>query len=256
MAGQATRLKGLPLSKELFPFGLSIDDISGTKRFNVISDVLINRMRKAGVQRFHLIIREGKWDIPSYFKDGEVQEVSLAYHITRENWGVPFSLDIAYPFIRDHNVMFGFPDIFVRPEHIFYDLAEHLRHNSHTDMVLGTFPVEDGSQWDVVRTNDQGKLLGIELKDPEIKGEAVAWVIAAWRPSFTNFLHTYVKGKKAYCSLNQEELYLGKVIHDFSNEGFRVDTVHFEHGECVDIGTPENLQRALKMSTGFNSEPK
>jgi glucose-1-phosphate thymidylyltransferase len=116
-AGQATRISPLPCSKELYPVALRRDE-SGA-RPKVVSHYLFERMRQAGIRKAYVVLREGKWDIPAYFKDGTaLLDMHLAYLMMRQPFGAPFSLDQAYPFLREAIVVLGFPDLVFWPDDI------------------------------------------------------------------------------------------------------------------------------------------
>ena len=109
-AGQARRLSPLPMSKELFPLGLTIGP--GNRCYpKVVSQYLLERMVAAGVGEAFVILRPGKWDIPAYFGDGTAVCMRLAYLTVHVSHGVPFTLDQAYPFVRGETVALGFPDL-------------------------------------------------------------------------------------------------------------------------------------------------
>ena len=120
-AGQGTRLQPLPLSKELFPIGFyaGSDDRQKPK---VVSHYLLEKMRLAGVKKAFFILRPGKWDIPAYFGDGAMLDMHLAYLTVHVPYGPPYTLDQAYPFVKDAVIAFGFPDILFQPE----DAYQHL----------------------------------------------------------------------------------------------------------------------------------
>ena len=48
--------------------------------------------------------------------------------------------------------------------------------------------------------------------------------------------------------LKQKELYLGDVFQAAVNNEMNIDTVLFREGSCLDIGTPEDMIRAVKMA--------
>ena len=109
--GHATRIAPLPCSKELFPVGLR-QTADGSLRTKVVSHFLIgeNATRRSGQSL--LILRNGKWDIPQYYGDGSTIGMDIGYLMMGRPYGPPYTLDQAYPFIRNSRVAFGFPDIF------------------------------------------------------------------------------------------------------------------------------------------------
>jgi glucose-1-phosphate thymidylyltransferase len=77
--GQATRIAPLPCSKELYPIGFRATSEEATLRPKVVCHYLLERMRLAGAGRAYIILRQGKWDIPTYLGDGTLVELPLAY---------------------------------------------------------------------------------------------------------------------------------------------------------------------------------
>src|SRR5919198_802835 len=78
-AGQATRIAPLPCSKEIYPIGLSLLDEGRGSRPKVACHYLLEKMRAAGIAKSYIVLREGKWDIPTYLLDGWMFQMHLAY---------------------------------------------------------------------------------------------------------------------------------------------------------------------------------
>jgi glucose-1-phosphate thymidylyltransferase len=201
------------------------------------------------------VLRKGKWDIPAYFRDGKMVDMNLAYLIMDLPYGVPFTIDQAYPFIKEAVIAFGFPDIVFQPNDAFVRLLFRLK-ESNADIVLGLFPAHQPHKMDMVDFGDNGKFREIQIKPKKTHLE-YAWIIAVWQPSFTHFLHEYVlafKEKIENIELEdlkdiQRELFVGQVIQAAFTANMRIDTVIFSDGRCIDIGTFDDLVKALSEST-------
>ena len=63
------------------------------------------------INKVYFIIRKGKWDIPEYYGSGENHTMDIGYLMMNQPYGVPFTLNQAYPFVKDSLIAFGFPDI-------------------------------------------------------------------------------------------------------------------------------------------------
>jgi len=98
--GRASRVAPLPCSKELYPVGFHSVGKDGSPRPKVVSHYLLEKMRLADVKKAYIILREGKWDIPTYFGDGKILDMHLAYLMMGLPFGVPYTLDQVYPFIK------------------------------------------------------------------------------------------------------------------------------------------------------------
>ena len=118
-AGTANRIAPLPCSKELYPIGFQSIGAGCGARPKVVSQYLLEKMRLADIAEVYIVLRKGKWDIPEYFGDGKALSMHLAYLMMDLPFGVPYTLDQAYPFVKDSMVVFGFPDIIFQPDNAF-----------------------------------------------------------------------------------------------------------------------------------------
>lgn len=67
--------------------------------------------------------------------------MNLGYLIVRLLFGVPYTLDQAYPFVQNALVALGFPDILFQPDDTFKRLLARLA-ASKADVVLGVVPFD------------------------------------------------------------------------------------------------------------------
>jgi glucose-1-phosphate thymidylyltransferase len=238
-AGQATRISPLPCSKELYPIALRRGE-SGA-RPKVVSHYLFEHMRQAGIRRAYVILREGKWDIPAYFKDGTaLLDMHLAYLMMRQPFGSPFTLDQAYPFVREAIVVLGFPDMVFWPDDIFIRVIARLA-QSDSGVVLGLVPCDRPHTADMVEIEGTGRVRRFVIKQRETSLR-YTWVAAVWRPTFTQFMHDYLDEAIRSGEATRRELSVGDVIQAAINRGMHVDSVTFSDGGYVDIGSPEILE--------------
>jgi len=254
-AGQGTRISPLPMSKELFPLGFREVKGKAGLRPKVACHYLLEKMHLAGAQEAFLILRPGKWDIPDFLGDGADLGLRLAYLTVHVPFEVPFSLNQAYPFVREATVVMGFPDILFEPEDAYRRLLQRLD-QGNAEVVLGLFPTDQPEKVGVVEFDETtGQVSGIYEKST-FTHLPYMWAIAAWQPTFTEFLHQVVTerqrqliGKQPPQMLKEmppyTELPIGDVIHQAIEAGLRVEAEPFEQGSYLDIGTPENLRRAI-----------
>lgn len=200
-------------------------------------------MRRADVERAFIVLRDGKWDIPGYFGNGEEVGMHLAYLVARHPYGPPFTIDEAYPFVRDARIAFGFPDILFEPGDVFKPLLER-QSISNAGVVLAVFPVQDYEHHHLVDMDDAGRITQVLLTRDRTLSR-YSWVAAVWSYEFTRFLHRIVADHLNEIRLNgaQNEWHVPDVIQAAIDEGMYVDSVVFEGGTYLDIGTPENLER-------------
>ncbi|GAB1542365.1 sugar phosphate nucleotidyltransferase [Scytonema sp. NUACC21] len=244
--GQATRISPLPLSKELYPVGFQDFGNKYHWRPKVVSQYLLEKMQLAGIDKAYFILRPGKWDIPAYYGDGAMLSVNLGYLIMGLPYGVPFTLDQAYPFVQDAIVALGFPDILFQPEDAFARVLSRLE-TSNADIVLGLFPTHQPQKAGMVDFDDTGRVHLI-VEKPRHSDLRYMWGIAVWTPAFTQFLHEYLIPLKTKSNLLSQlpEIPIGDIIQSAIEKGFHVEAEAFPDGTYLDIGTPDDLVKAVQ----------
>jgi glucose-1-phosphate thymidylyltransferase len=210
-------------------------------------------MQTANVSKAYIILRKGKWDIPNYFGSGKKLDMSIAYLLMDLPFGVPFTVDQAYPFIKDSMVVFGLPDIIFEPKDAYVQLLNKQR-ECMADLILGLFPAKHSQRADMVELDDGGAVRGIRIK-PHRTELQYAWIIAVWTSLFTHFMHEFVSdhleraksGKdRAYMS-ESPEIFIGDVIQAAIDSKLQLNTVTFSEGIFIDIGTPHDMVRAVEI---------
>jgi glucose-1-phosphate thymidylyltransferase len=243
--GLAERLGKLPCSKEVLPY----KDASG--RMMVISENLINYYRLAGIKNIYFIIRKGKWDIPEYFGDGSAWGVNIGYLAMNLPYGTPFTLNQAFPFVRDKIVALGFPDIIFKPENAFEAIKSKLL-NSDAEIVLGIAQTDNYLKSDMIEFKEDRTISNIIIKQnrPDLK---YSWFIAMWKPAFTEYMNQFLEhflkkhpdGRISTEEGTSREIYVGDVIQHALSEGMKPDYVIFENGTYLDIGTKDDLRKFI-----------
>jgi glucose-1-phosphate thymidylyltransferase len=242
--GLATRIAPLPFSKEVYPIGFRrLEGEHGT-RPKVVCHYLLEKMRLAGITKAYVVLKEGKWDIPGYFRDGALVDMQLAYLLLGLPFGVPYTIDQAYSFVRRSIVAFGFPDIVFQPDNAFVQLLERQTH-SNACVILGLFPAEQPERVDMVDWQNSGRVRGIFTK-PRHTDLSHSWCIAVWTPVFTQFLHDYVAAHKELAGTIPEPS-VGEIIQAAIEAGLRVDAIPVSDKCYLDIGTAEDLARAIRQ---------
>jgi dTDP-glucose pyrophosphorylase len=247
-AGRSLRLAPLPCSKEVLPAGFGpIPGIQGIGP-KVVSYYLLECLRKAGIRKGYIVIRQGKWDIPAYWGDGRILGMDLAYVVIEGSSGPPDTIDRAYPFIKDKVVAFGFPDIIFRPRDIFTRLLARLDRPG-VDAVLALFPAHDPKAMDMIDIDENLRVREIYLK-PKTTRLRYAWLCAAWTPVFTEFLHQFLHRVRKGGSVGlvgnrkidaQGDVPVGAVLASAVQAGLKIEGVTFPTGCYIDIGTPQAL---------------
>jgi glucose-1-phosphate thymidylyltransferase len=237
-AGLATRLGALPCSKEILP--LRPSTTRPAQRLAVMADCLLNAYRTAGINEAYIIIRKGKWDIPDFYGDGISSGINIAYLMMRHPYGTPFTLDQAFPFIKDKRVALGFPDIQFSPNNIYQRLLAQ-QEKSHADIVLGLFIPSNPNKFDMVDFSKDGLVNNIIIKPPQTNLK-YAWICAVWTPSFSSFMHGYLAKVMAKTKPeNNPEIYVGTVMQAALKKNIKITAEIFSNGRAIDVGTPDDL---------------
>jgi Nucleoside-diphosphate-sugar pyrophosphorylase involved in lipopolysaccharide biosynthesis/translation initiation factor 2B, gamma/epsilon subunits (eIF-2Bgamma/eIF-2Bepsilon) len=252
-AGLAKRLQPFPCSKEVYPVGFVVDD-TGTPRPKVAAQYLLEKFKVAGITKAYLVIRDGKWDIPNYFRDGRLVDLSLAYIVISGSLGPPDTIDRAYPFIEQKRVAFGFPDILFGPDDAYRQLIE-AQEQTGAEVVLGLHRVYNHRVWDMVDCDADGRVRSIVMK-PGSTILTHGWCCAVWTPTFSNFLHRFLRAEDTSRNLENlanrandpgGDLAVGVVLQAALKEGLQVQSVIFSDDTYIDIGTPADLVKAVRQ---------
>lgn len=259
-AGRAARLGGLPCSKEIFPVGFEPGP-DGEPRPRPVCHGLLRGWAGAGIERALVILRHGKWDVPTRLGSGAELGLDLAYLLVEETGSVPETLARAAGWTEalgtgagtgtgtagagGWDVALGFPDILLGPPDAWARLVDFHRAGDWP-ISLGLFPTDQAWKADMVSFDDQGRIEEIVIKDPACAFRWT-WSIALWRPDFTRFLRRTVaaEGRREGGDEGGAELYVGDVIRKALAAGYEVRGLPFADGRFIDVGTPDDLRRAV-----------
>ena len=105
-----------------------------------------------------------------------------------------------------------------------------------------------------VEIDEDGKIHAMYLK-PGTTDLELCWLGGVWTPVFTQFMHEYLqrfRKKNDFKTseggeLEAEDLTVGAVIQAAISKGLQTYGVVFPEGKYIDIGTPDNLLKSLKM---------
>ena len=252
-AGHATRLGRISSSKEILPLGTALDPATGSERPKAVVEYLLESLARAGIGHGLLVTRPDKTDIAAHLSALPTGGVALTILELDESPSVPHTLDRAYAEIRGGRVALGFPDILLQPDDAFRRVAD-LQATTGADLALGLFPTGQPWKADMVRLDDSGRVRGLAIKQPagtSTEDLRYTWSVAVWGPAFTELLHRFVGelGPTGRLPDLGREAYVGDVVVRALEEGLRIEATAFPDGDSLDIGTPEDLQRArLRMA--------
>lgn len=235
-AGMGSRIQPLAFSKELLPVGSYMDGAS--ERPRAVSEYLIERMVKSGVDKICFVISPGKSDIFDYF-GGHALSATIFYAVQPQPAGLCDAIFRALPLIPpDEDVCIGLPDTIWFPE-------DALAHVPSGFLSLLLFPVQHPERFDAVLTNEEDEVLEVRVKHAHA---GTKWIWGAFRmPGFIlNELHELWRDRR--------DEYLGTLINEYLARGGRAKG--FKIGEAyVDVGTLNGYREALRLLDANSPAP-
>lgn len=232
-AGRAVRLGGTAGSKEVLGVG---------PEGRPVARYLLAGLARAGVEVAYVMIRAEKLDVPRNLGDGAESGVRLAYVTVPETDSICETLDRARPFVRGRSVVLGFPDVLFEPEDAFARIVAR-RRETGADAVLALVPTDRPEKADLVQTEPGGRVTAIEIK-PRETDLRLTWIGAVWGPEVTELLHELVEAGRN--GAGGRELYPSDVLLEAMDRGLRIEAVPLPEGRHLDVGTPEDLERAAR----------
>jgi glucose-1-phosphate thymidylyltransferase len=231
-AGSGTRIQPLAFSKELLPVGSRVED--GTERPRAVSEYLVERMVRAGADRICFVISPTKSDILRYY-GSRLGPTHIAYVVQPEARGLCDAIFRALPLIHPADmVVIGLPDTVWFPEDGLTALPDHC-------LSFLLFPVERPELFDAVVTAPDGRVLAIEVKQPQARSR---WVWGAFK------MPGAVLGElfRLWCERRQRDEYLGTLVNAYiarggEARGIRGGTAY------VDVGTLDGYRQAVRLLT-------
>lgn len=229
-AGLGSRIQPLAFSKELLPVGSRLDD--GVERPRAVSEYLVDRMIRAGVDKICFVIAPGKSDIIEYF-GGRVGAAELCYVVQERAAGLCDAVFSALPLIGpEERVVVGLPDTVWFPE-------DGLTRVAGEALGFLLFPVDRPELFDAVVTDEQGGVREIQVKQTH---PATRWVWGAFE----------VRGavlaalKALWEERGREDAYLGTLVNAYLASGGSARGVRA--GEAyVDVGTLHGYREAIEL---------
>jgi glucose-1-phosphate thymidylyltransferase len=213
-AGYATRLQPLSSSKEVIEVG-----------GRPVIDYVIDRMRLARCDDLRVVTRPEKTDVIAHVQRRGARIV-LGYPRTSSE---SFVLGIGRLAASDV-VLLGWPDILWAGDDTYVTLVQAVE--AGHEVVLGLFETADDlSRWDTVTVESDGRVIGVHPKASE-PPSTVVWAPAAAR-------------RRALDGLERAE-WPGSHFDGLCSQGVLIQGIRFP-GTCTDIGTREDLERALAL---------
>jgi glucose-1-phosphate thymidylyltransferase len=240
-AGTASRLGRLPGSKEVLPLWRGSPSAGPLHPPRPVCECLLHHFETAGIERTLIVLRSGKEDIPACLGDRTGAGMAIDYVTATDSPTPAFTLDAAYGTVRGATVAMGLPDLIFDAPGAFERLLDHLDRGA-VDVVLGLFPHPVLRRADVVEV-DTGYNVSAVLRSGQPRSDTMTWGVAAWRPSFTEFLHRHLAGPGPAPA---PERGLSQVFTAAIGAGLAVGGLTVSSQPFLDIGTPPGLEEAFR----------
>ncbi|WP_437764787.1 sugar phosphate nucleotidyltransferase [Sorangium sp. So ce281] len=229
-AGLGSRIQPLAFSKELLPVGTRRD--GDVERPRAVSEYLIDRMVLAGATRLCMVISPGKSDIVEYY-GASVGPAHICYVVQPAAAGLCDAIFRSLPWIRpEEDVLVGLPDTVWFPEHGLCSLGVG-------GLSFLLFPVEHPELFDAVVTDEEGRVLEIQVKQRDARSR---WVWGAFRltGAVMRALHDLWRER------GREDPYIGTLVNEYLARGGSARAVRA--GEAyVDVGTLHGYHEAIQL---------
>ncbi|TPI32686.1 nucleotidyltransferase family protein [Mesorhizobium sp. B3-1-6] len=229
-AGRGSRIQPLGFSKELLPVGSRLD--GQTERPCAVSEYLVRRMVRNGVDRICFIIGSGKSDILEYYAAG-YDDATAIFVAQPSPVGLCDAIFRATPLVTpEETVLIGLPDTIWFPEDGFCHLADD-------QLSFLMFPVDRPDLFDAVVLDRNGRVEQIQVKQADA---ATNWVWGAFKMPGRIFLQLAALWRQR----DGVDEYLGTLVNAYlagggEAYGVKAGTAY------VDVGTFNGYRTALRL---------
>lgn len=235
-AGTGSRIQPLAFSKELLPVGSHFD--ADVERPRAVSEYLVERMLRAGVTNICFVVSPGKADIMEYF-GGNAGTAHICYTVQPHAAGLCDAIFRALPLIRpEDDVAIGLPDTIWFPE----DGIAQLPANK---LAFLLFPVSHPERFDSLVSDPQGKVIRIDVKDPNAESRWIWGAIRA-RGSILSALHDL------WLQPGRRDEYFGTLVNAYLASGGQAVAVRAGTA-YVDVGTIHGYREAVRILASANA---
>jgi glucose-1-phosphate thymidylyltransferase len=234
-AGRGTRIQPLAFSKELLPL------TRGAQQPCAVSELLMQRMVRAGADKICVVIGPGKSDILEYH-GGEFDGATLAYVVQPEPAGLCDALFRACPLIgpREH-VLVGLPDTVWFPEDGLLALPTDL-------LAFLLFPVSRPELFDAVLLDPEQRVREIRVKQQD---PGSSWIWGAFGMPARIFMELH----DLWLARDRADEYIGTLVNAWLARG------GVARGVCagaayVDVGTLSGYREAMALLSNDAPPPR
>ena len=244
-AGQGTRFGSALYAKELYP--LIGPDGDGPRP---LAERFLHALRGAAVDRVVVVIGPHKLDVVRALGDGGEGPLPLAYVVQSEPRGLAHALRVARPWLDGADVLLAMPDTVVEPMTALREL-QACRIESGAELGLAVFPTTEAARLGPVVYEGVGpvcKVLAVEDK-PARPSAQNTWGLASLSPRCVEFICAWDEEREAAGVTGaSKERAIGHAFEAARAAGLATVARPFPDGRFLDIGTPEGLRAALRLS--------
>jgi glucose-1-phosphate thymidylyltransferase len=236
-AGVGSRLSPYRAPKELIQIGYRSAEDRWVPKAAI--EHILTAMHDGGVGQALVVLSPTKGEVFRYLGSGRHLGLDLAYLCQETPLGMPYALDLGYPYLAGETVCMGMPDTILEPADCFARLFD-FHEATGADLSLGVFPTDQArSLAPVVVAPGSHRVLAVVDK-PQDPPAQNTWGIAVWSGAFTELLHEHVA---AAVPERGRESVLSDVFAAAVTAGLRVHALSFDAGRFHDIGTPSGVVR-------------
>jgi dTDP-glucose pyrophosphorylase len=205
------------------------------ERPRAVSEYVVERLTLGGADKICFVISPNKTDIIRYY-GARFEHSSVAYVVQPEPAGLCDAFFRPAPFVGpEEPVALGLPDTIWFPEDALRALPE-----DRLSFLL--FPVQNPQAFDVVLTDEHGRVQEIQVKPEAPRSE---WVWGAFRAPGAVYHQLHDLWRRR----DRQDVYLGTLVNAWMEGGG--EAVGVKAGESyVDVGTFNGYREALRLLTG------
>jgi dTDP-glucose pyrophosphorylase len=229
-AGRGSRIQPLAFSKELLPVGSRTEN--GIERPCAVSEYLLDRMIRGGVDKICFVISPGKSDILGYF-GSRYGGADIVYVVQPRPAGLCDAVFSAHALCGPGEpVIVGLPDTIWFPETALVRLPDDI-------LSFLLFPVDRPEFFDAVATDAAGRVKEIQVKRQDASSN---WIWGAFKMPGTVFGELH----RLWHLRGFSDEYFGTLVNAYLAAGGTA--VGIQAGESyVDVGTLNGYRTAMTL---------
>ncbi len=234
--GKGMRMRPFKLMKELFP--VIIQDEKQNSEVTLLIENAVNVLHRGGIKNVICTINNEKDILIKMLseKDEQASDMNFSFVYQKNldtEYGLPFGIAAAEPFLRGHTIFMKFPDTIVYPLYCFKFLYE-LHCEKKSELTFGVFPTDNSKNLGPVVMNENHKIIQLEDK-PEKPSANNTWNILIWEDSFLDILMREVDISRKSNDKKNHELKIYDIMIKAIAENLNINAYFFENGKCIDI---------------------